>query len=1068
MLRLATAAAALSSFASVASPASPSPSPSPQAQQCAFDIYNHTACTRNPYNQTTGTLADCCATCQADNQCQAFTLHDPHAGTGVGTCLYSLVAGPAAHSDHITCGTRAPISPSPGPSSSKIPHDFDCGIRRLALSYGSAIVASETAPHDLFEALQLHSDCGDAGPSPALFSDDAFATLAPRQERTHVVEPLDDGSGGSLDFWVSPEGDDSAAGTSMSTPWKSLARAVEALTHSEPATRPRTTIHLLPGMHTLNKTLALGPEHSGASAASPVVFRAEPNSTHQVVVSGGVDLSGLNWTKVEEKEEEEESASASSGTRTGTAAAVWKAQLPLSVWPSGVLGRVPSLFVASARQWKARWPNGDPETYCPRDRHGGNGCTGFAQASKSRVTHPVSCPAAVCALNAGAVNVFIHSAQSGEVIATGAAEPFDQVHNFTVQTPDEAFHAAPETWSSFQSFSQPSSGSTDPGSFQLERFDTSTTAAFWNSAVPSSMFAEQWTPREWKHPEWTTLHTYQSDYWGSWVFDVAAVDAKSKKISFSRGGFQEARGGSIGGNGGRGLLQDFFVAGAFEELDAEREFYHDNETATLYWVPNASLYSTPADLTAAEIIAPNLETLVRVGGRSGHAKWSPSSPSSSSSVVVANVRFENGIQFRHSAPTFMAPFEPTSGGDWAVHRGAAVVVEWASGITFDNCSFSSLEGNGLLMQHFVRNSTATRCTFEDIGETPLLFLGSVDSMNGTAGTQPWRNEFSHNYVRNWGIWGRQAAGYFEGLAGENNVSFNVFHDGPRAGANFNDGFGGGLVFEGNLIFNVVQDTGEHGSTNAWDRQQLLWSAHGDAASGELTSIPAPRVVARNFVFRNSFRGPTSNKWVLDKDDGSSSYDERANVLVYGAVKSRDGLRRRVRDNLFLFPNNMPLADTTETKVAMAFQVNGFEWDTFSNNTVVALGSDGHASIYSCTSKNDVPPNNTFGNTFYILDTTNSTSFYAGACGCVLSSKFCRETMFVRARACVRQRRWCRRQNLPSFRCCRCCCCCSASDHPPGNLGKPPVLIPGHLFSTAISLPRKSSLLRSAGSRQACD
>ena len=966
MLRLAVAgAAALSSPTHSLAPASASPSPQAPGQ-CAFNLYNHTACTRNPYNQSTGTLADCCAACQADNQCQAFTLHDPHPASGVGTCLYSLVAGPAAYSAHITCGTRAPISPSPAPGpgpgpSSRIPHDFDCSIRRLALSYGSSIVASEAAPQTLFEALQLHSDCGDSEPSA--LGKDVFAKAAPWQE-----QPPKGGSAelDSLDFWVSPEGDDSAAGTSKSTPWQSLARAVEALAHSEPETRPQTTIHLLPGMHTLSETLALGPEHSGASAALPVVFRAEPNATHQVVVSGGVDLRGLNWTKTDE--------SVTPGSDTVT---VWKTQLAPSVWPS-LLGQIPSLFAASSRQWKARWPNGDPETYCPRDRHGGNGCTGFAQASKSHVTHPVVCPADVCALNAGAANVFIHSAQSGEVIATGTAEPFDEVHNFTVQTPDEAFHAAPQTWSAFQSFSQPSSGSTDKGSFQLERFDTSTTAAFWNSAVPSSMFAEQWTPRQWKHPELTTLHTYQSDYWGSWVFDVAAVDVKSKKISFSRGGFQESRGGSIGGNGGRGLVQDFFVAGAFEELDAEREFYHDNESATLYWAPNASVYPTAADLTAADVVAPRLQTLIQIGG-SGHAKSGPTS-------VAANIRFENGIHFRHSAPTFMASFEPTSGGDWAVHRGAAVVVEWASGIIFDNCSFSALEGNGLLMQHFVRNSTATRCTFDNIGETPFLFLGSVDNMNGTAGTQPWGNEFSHNYVRNWGVWGRQAAGYFEGLAGENNVSFNVFHDGPRAGANFNDGFGGGLVFQGNLIFNVVQDTGEHGSTNAWDRQQLLWNTHGDAVSGELSSIPAPRVVSRNFIFRNSFRGPTSNKWVLDKDDGSSSYDEKANVLVYGAVKSRDGLRRRVRDNLFLFPNNMPLADTTATKVAMAFQVNGFQWDTFSNNTVVALGSGSQASIYSCTSKNDVPPNNTFDNTFYILDSSNSTSFYAGACG--YGSCFC--------------------------------------------------------------------------------
>ena len=33
-------------------------------------------------------------------------------------------------------------------------------------------------------------------------------------------------------------------------------------------------------------------------------------------------------------------------------------------------------------------------------------------------------------------------------------------------------------------------------------------------------------------------------------------------------------------NGGRGIAQDFFVAGAFEELDDAREFYFNASTRT--------------------------------------------------------------------------------------------------------------------------------------------------------------------------------------------------------------------------------------------------------------------------------------------------------------------------------------------------------------------------------------------------------------------------------------------------------------------------------------------------------
>ena len=97
---------------------------------------------------------------------------------------------------------------------------------------------------------------------------------------------------------------------------------------------------------------------------------------------------------------------------------------------------------------------------------------------------------------------------------------------------------------------------------------------------------------------------------------------------------------------------------------------------------------------------------------------------------------------------------------------------------------------------------------------------------------------------------------------------------------------------------------------------MIWLEDG-SPFGELTTAPAVRRIARNMVFRNSFRGPTSNKWCLDKDDGSSNYEEEGNVLLYGAIKDRDGLWRKAHGNLLVFPELMPFEDTTNTKMAMA-------------------------------------------------------------------------------------------------------------------------------------------------------
>jgi hypothetical protein len=48
--------------------------------------------------------------------------------------------------------------------------------------------------------------------------------------------------------------------------------------------------------------------------------------------------------------------------------------------------------------------------------------------------------------------------------------------------------------------------------------------------------------------------------------------------------------------------------------------------------------------------------------------------------------------------------------------------------------------------------------------------------------------------------------YFQAIAHHNTIRDNVMYRGPRAGVNFNDGFGGGSTLVGNLIFNVVRET----------------------------------------------------------------------------------------------------------------------------------------------------------------------------------------------------------------------------------------------------------------------
>ena len=264
------------------------------AAACGFNIYQHTACTTNPYRQLANvTLAVCCHTCTEDNQCAGFTLHakgGEATTTGVtGGCLMSLGSGiknPNHHADGVTCGTRSPLpgpSPAPTPGGDDVPLDFDCGTRRLALGYASRVLSGATGQAaSVFEALQLGPKCGDHPPPAA-------------PARTAATAPATEGVAAAVSYFLSPTGSDRAAGTSAA-PWRTLSRVLAALAQRPTAARPATFVNLYPGVYRLNQTLLVTAAHSGASSDAPVIWRPAPGSAAgQVTISGGVDLSSLTW-----------------------------------------------------------------------------------------------------------------------------------------------------------------------------------------------------------------------------------------------------------------------------------------------------------------------------------------------------------------------------------------------------------------------------------------------------------------------------------------------------------------------------------------------------------------------------------------------------------------------------------------------------------------------------------------------------------------------------------------------------------------------------------------------------
>jgi hypothetical protein len=66
------------------------------------------------------------------------------------------------------------------------------------------------------------------------------------------------------------------------------------------------------------------------------------------------------------------------------------------------------------------------------------------------------------------------------------------------------------------------------------------------------------------------------------------------------------------------------------------------------------------------------------------------------------------------------------------------------------------------------------------------------------------NVVASNLIHENGVWGKQTSPYVQSVSCQVTLANNVMFNGPRAGINFNDGFGGGNLVVNNLLFNLVR------------------------------------------------------------------------------------------------------------------------------------------------------------------------------------------------------------------------------------------------------------------------
>ena len=394
----------------------------------------------------------------------------------------------------------------------------------------------------------------------------------------------------------------------------------------------------------------------------------------------------------------------------------------------------------------------------------------------------------------------------------------------------------------------------------------------------------------WADPAGGFIHAMHSALWGDMHYRILGKNPDG--LLRYEGGWQNNRPSAM-------HSKYRFVENIFEELDAPGEWFHNEKTSTLFFMPPPGV-----DLKSAVIEVVQLAHLVEFNGLAEKP------------VEFVTLR---GLTFRHAARTFMENREPILRSDWTVYRGGAVFFNGAEDCAIADCDFDQLGGNAIFVNDYNRRIAVRGCLIQNTGANGVAFVGDpqavrsplfnygakfdyakLDRMPGPIGINfPADCLVEDCLITRSGRFEKQTAPVEMDMAQSITVRHCSIYDVPRAGINIGDGCWGGHVVEFCDIFDTVLETGDHGSFNSWGRDRY-WHPDGKTVEKQVAAdpqLPFLDVVAPITLRNNRWR--CDHGWDIDLDDGSSNYRIYNNLLLHGGLKLREGFGRVATNNIIV-------------------------------------------------------------------------------------------------------------------------------------------------------------------------